>query len=142
MAGTQYDKYILRQTGSKKSSGAIPAVLPMALADAKDWNGIQHRINWKHISQPTVLVKEAHTHDFDQFLLFLGNDAANASNFGAEAEILMGKEGEKQIINGATVICIPRGMVHGPLSVTKVIRPILFCNIYLSPDYVRKPVKR
>lgn len=142
MAGTQYDKYILRQTGSKLAPERIPVVLPMALGGAKDWSGIHHRINWKHISRPAALAEEAHTHDFDQFLLFLGNNAADAVDFGAQVEILLGTEGEKQVIDTATVVFIPKGMVHGPLKVTKLTKPILFCNIYLATEYIRKPAAR
>jgi hypothetical protein len=54
----------------------------------------------------------------------------------------MGEEGEKNIINSATIVCIPKGLVHGPLNFKKIGRPILFCDIYLSPEYISKPVSK
>ncbi len=142
MAESKYGKYILRDTGGKKVRREIPGVAPAVLEGLKDWGGIQHRINWKYISQPVLMVESPHTHDFDEFLVFLGSDAANASDFGAEVELSLGKEGEKHIINTATVACIPRGLIHGPLNFRKVDRPVLFCNVYLAPEYVRKPVAK
>ena len=142
MRKTKYEKYILLPTGSKKSTAPLPAVSPEVLTGVRDWAGIQHRMNWKYISQPIMLVSEPHTHDFEQFLVLLGNNAANAADFGAEAEIFLGEEGEKQFIKDATVICIPRGLVHGPFKITKVNKPFLFCNIYLAPEYIRKPATR
>ena len=142
MAESQYGKYILKETGGKKSRPEIPGVTPAVLENVKDWAGIQHRINWEYISQPVLGVEEPHTHDFDEFLVFLGSDAANASDFGAEVELSLGKEGEKHIINTATVVCIPKGLAHCLLSFKKVDKPILFCDVYLAPEYVRKPVPK
>jgi hypothetical protein len=142
MAASKYGKYILRGTRRKKSRGETSAVTPVVLEGLKDWGGIQHRMNWKYISQPTLMVEEPHSHDFDEFLCFLGCDPANALNFGAEIELSLGKEGEKHIIDAATIICIPKGLIHCPLNFKKIGKPILFCNIYLAPEYVRKPISR
>jgi hypothetical protein len=141
MAESKYGKYLLKDTGGKNSALGTSAVMPAALEGIRDWAGVQHRINWKYISEPVLLVDKPHSHDFDEFLCFLGCDPVNPQNFGAEIELSMGPEGEKQVINAGSVICIPRGLVHGPLNFTKIGKPILFCNVYLAPEYVRKPVK-
>jgi hypothetical protein len=141
MAALKYDKYILTQTGGSIPQLEIPAITPTTLAGIKDWAGIQHRINWKYISQPVILVDEPHIHDFDEFLCFLGSDPLHPKDFGAEIELSMGQEGEKHIIDAASVICIPRGLIHCPVLFKKVGKPVLFCNVYLAPEYIRKPVK-
>ena len=137
MAKLKYEEYILRQT---KPHPKILAATPALLEGIKDWGGIQHRMNWKHISQPNLLVKEPHSHDFDEFLCFLGSDPTNAFDFGAEVELSLGKEGEKHVVDFATIICIPKGLVHGPLNFRRIDKPVLFCNIYLAPEYARKPL--
>lgn len=142
MAESKYGKYILRETRETKPLPEMPAVTPAVLEGLKDWGGIKHRINWKYISQPVLMVKEPHSHDFDEFLCFLGCDPLNALDFGAEVELSLGKEGEKHIIDAATVVCIPKELIHCPLNFTKISKPILFCNIYLAPEYVRKPVSK
>jgi hypothetical protein len=138
MDESKYGKYILRDTGGNKSQPGPSAVKPAVLEGLKDWAGIQHRINWRYISQPVVMEKEPHSHDFDEFLCFTGSDPAHAEEFGAEIELSLGKEGEKHLINKPSVICIPRDLVHCPLNFKKVTKPVLFCNVYLAPEYTRK----
>jgi mannose-6-phosphate isomerase-like protein (cupin superfamily) len=140
MAESKFGKHILRGTGVDKSRPGVAAVTPAVMEGPKDWSGIQHRINWKYISQPTLLVEEPHSHDFDEFLVFLGCDPENARDFDAEVELSMGEEGEKHIIDTGTIVCIPKGLVHCPINFKKVGKTVLFCNIYIAPDYVRKPV--
>ena len=142
MAESKYGKYILRATGVEKPGSDVSAVLSPVLEGIEDWAGIQHRINWKYISQPVVVVEEPHTHDYDEFLVFLASDASNAQDFGAEVELSLGEEGEKYIINTTSVVCIPKGLIHCPLNFRKISKPILFCNVYVAPEYVRKPVSK
>jgi hypothetical protein len=137
MAESKYGKYILRETGVKPHP-EITAVTPALLEGLKDWGGIQHRMSWKYVSQPVILEREPHSHDFDEFLCFLGCDPLNALDFGAEAELALGREGEKHIVDASSVIFIPKGLIHCPLSFRKIGKPILFCNIYLAPKYARK----
>ena len=137
MVESSFGKYILRGTTGEKE---IPGVKTTPLEGLEDWAGIQHRINWKYISQPVLLVEEPHSHDFDEFLVFLGCDPTNARDFEAEVELSMGEEGEKHIIDTGAIVCIPKGLVHCPINFKKVGKPVLFCNIYLSPEYVRKPI--
>ncbi len=137
MAESKYGKYILRGTaGTGPHQGVTPAILGVP----KDWAGIGHRISWNYISQPVIMEMEPHSHDFDEFLCFIGSNATDQKDFDAEIEISMGKEEEKQVINTATVVCIPKGMVHCPINFKKIHKPILFCNIYMSREYVRNPV--
>ncbi len=140
MTESKYGKYILRGTEEEKSRPEISVVTPAVLEGLKDWGGIQHRLNWKYISQPTLMIEEPHSHDFDEFLIFIGGNPADVKDFGAEIELSLGKEGEKHIIDTSTVICIPKGLIHCPLNFVKISKPILFCNIYLAPEYVRKPI--
>ena len=142
MAESKYGKYILRGTKGEQAHPETPGVTMTALEGLEDWGGIQHRINWKYISQPVIMVEEPHSHDFDEFLCFLGCDPANARDFGAEVELSLGTEGEKHIIDAATIVCIPKGLVHCPLNFKKVGKPILFCNVYLAPEYTRKTISR
>jgi hypothetical protein len=133
VAETKYGKYILKGTGKNS---------PAVLEGLQDWSGIQHRMKWEYISRPVMMSEKAHSHDFDEFMCFLGCDPSNAFNFGAEIELSLGEEGEKHIIDAATIVCIPKGLVHTPLNFKKIGKPILFCDIYLSPEYISKQVKK
>lgn len=140
MANTKYGKYILRATRAKNSPWKTSAMIPVALKGLKDWGGIRHRMKWAFISQPILLVDKPHSHDFDEFLCFLSCNPENVIDFGAEIELSLGREGEKQIIKSPTVVCIPQGLIHGPLNFKTTNKPVLFCHIYLTPEYVRKVV--
>jgi hypothetical protein len=139
MTELKYGKYFLKDaagTGLQANSAVRPAVLE----GLKDWGGIQHRINWKYISRPVLLEKDPHIHDFAEFLCFMGSDPLNPPDFGAEIELSLGKEHEKHIITSPSVICVPAGLVHCPLNIVKINKPVLFCNVYLAPEYTRKVI--
>ncbi len=136
MAETKYDKYILRATEKKQS---IPETSSVVFGDPEDWAGIQLRMNWQFVSGPTVMVEDPHSHDFDKFLVFLGTNPADAEDFDAEIELTLGEEGETYTINTAAVVVIPKGLVHCPLNFKRIGKPILFTNIYLAPEYIKKP---
>ncbi len=135
MAEGKYGKYILRQT---KATGKGPSVMPVALEGQKDWAGIGHRMVWSHVVQPGQFGQELHSHDFEEFYCFLGNDARDSFDFGAEVEVSLGKEGEKQTIDHTSIVCVPKGLIHGPINFKKVTKPILFCNIYMAPEHRMK----
>lgn len=82
------------------------------------------------------MVKEAHAHDFDQFLHFYNADPMHMREFDAEVEIFLGEEGEKHIISEPTVLHIPKGMMHCPLNFKRINKPVIFMNIALTPQYV------
>lgn len=137
MAESKYGKYIVKGTNERLPSDK-PGVRTRTVDSQADWAGIQPRLNWKYVSQPAQIVDKPHYHDFDEFLILTGCDPTNPDEFEAEVEISMGKEGEKSVINTPAIICLPKGMVHGPVNFTRVDKPVIFCNVYLSPDYVRK----
>ena len=136
MDESKYGKYIVRGIAGKES---MPGVMPSAFGEPADWAGIKHRIKWDYISKP-ARVEEAHSHDFEEFLCFMGTNPGNKEDFGAEIEVSMGKEGEKQVINTPTVVVIPRGIPHSPINFKKVDKPIIYCSIYMAQKYVKKPV--
>ena len=138
MAESKYGKYILRGSDEKVPSDP-PGVRTRTLEnDGGDWNGIQPRLNWRYVSQPAEIYDKPHYHDFDEFYIFTGSDPTDPDEFDAEVEIALGDEGEKSIINTPSIIVLPKGMKHGPVRFTKVDKPVMFCNVYLSPEYVEK----
>lgn len=125
-----------------KSISASEGPVVQALLDSpRDWSGIKHRISWKYITGPTVLIDVPHSHDFEEFLIIQGNNPADPRDFDAEIELSLGEECEKHIITGTTLICLPKGLVHGPVKFTRVGKPVVFVVYYMAPDYKRKPMK-
>jgi hypothetical protein len=140
MAKTKYGKYILKQTPGKNLNVKTPATTSVVLEGLKDWAGIKHRMKWTFVSKPALLVDKPHSHDFDEMLCFLSSTPANELDFGAEVELSLGVEGEKQIIKSPSIVCVPKGLVHCPVNFKTITKPILFVRIHISPEYVRKPV--
>ena len=90
---------------------------------------------WNCITEPVLLVKDPHAHDFDQFLHFYGADSLNISDFDAEVEISLGKEGEKYTITEPTVLHVPKDTIHCPINFAVVNKPLIFMNVALTPLY-------
>ncbi len=126
MTETKYGKYILRQTKKKATK---KAAIPVALEGVKDWAGIKPRMNWHHIMAPEVLQKEPISYKYDKYLCFMGSDPKDSFDFGAEVEITIGKEVEKHKFSEATIICIPKGTLYGPIKFNKVTKPIICVEI-------------
>jgi len=135
MAEGKYGKYIVRGTKERVPSDK-PGVRTRTLE--KEEYGVKPGLNWRYVAKPAMVVDEAHYHDFDEFLVFTGADPSKPDEFAAEVEISMGKEGEKNIVKTPAIVVLPKGTIHGPITFTKVDKPAIFCNIYLSTKYVRK----
>ena len=140
MSSTQYGKYILKETGKTKHDPETSPITPIILEGLEDWGGIQHRMNWSFVSKPTVIEDEPHSHDFDEFICFLSRDPTDELGFQAEAELSLGREGEIQTIKSPSIVCIPEGLIHGPLNFKKVEKPVFLVRIYTAPEYITKPV--
>ena len=135
---TKFSRYILTERGG---SQAAPdgTVKPVVLEGAPDWCGIQHRMKWQFLLKPGVVMDKRHSHEFDEFLVFLSLNPADEEDFPAVLELQMGPEGEVHVIDAPGVVCIPKGLVHGPLTIKSIARPVLFSHIGLSPDYRQVP---
>lgn len=131
MTGNKYDKYFV-----KEPLGKMGGFFPVVIANgAEHYEGSEFSFRIHYITEPGNLVKEPHSHDFEQFFFFLGADFANTGEFEAEVELSLGEEVEKHIITTPTTIHVPVGMVHGPLDFVRVDKPIIFVDTLLSAQY-------
>ena len=65
---------------------------------------------------------EPHSHDYDEVIAFIGTDHDDPYNLHAEVELWL--EDEKHIINKTSLVFIPAGLVHCPLTFLRVDRPV------------------
>lgn len=112
----------------------------IAAIGGRDLNGADFSLGWSYLTEPFLMVAEAHTHDFDQIIFFLGGDPNNTGEFGAEVEMSLGEPLEKHIINYTSCVYIPAGLMHCPLNIKTVTKPIMFIDITLSPGASIRPV--
>ena len=74
-------------------------------------------------------------HDFDTALLFIGLDTDDMTELGAEIELYLGAEKEKQPIAHASVVAVPKGVPYFPLIVKKLDCPFLLMQISMIKDW-------
>jgi hypothetical protein len=134
MAATKYGKYFVKEPILTRG-GFFPVVIANG---AKDYEGAEFSLRVHYITEPGVLVKEPHSHDFEQFYFFIEADLANIKEFKAEVEFSLGEEGEKHVIDVPTTVHVPAGLVHGPMNFKKVERPIIFIDALLSAQYATR----
>jgi hypothetical protein len=79
---------------------------------------------------PTPGVYEAHFHPHDEILGFIGTNQEDPSDLGAEAELWI--DDEKYILNKSFLVFFPKGLVHCPLKMRDVKRPLFHFDIQMS----------
>jgi hypothetical protein len=112
----------------------------VACLGEKHMDGANFCVGVSYIDKPFKMVDEAHKHDFDQYIILLGGDAANIDDF--DAEIHFGLDNKINKITYASVIHIIPGTMHGPLEIVKVNKPFIFMDIVLNPTPSVRPVPK
>jgi mannose-6-phosphate isomerase-like protein (cupin superfamily) len=136
MAEKKYDKYFLTEF---KEPSNLPAVAgPQAyFRGARQIPGANLNMGWQLFVEPIYLEREPHTHNVDEYLVFLGGKLPDVFDFKAEIDFWIGEEQEKHVIDKATIIFIPKGLVHCPLNFKKIDEPVLFHAILLAPRFTK-----
>jgi len=136
VAESKYDRYFL--TAFKETSTFPGIASPQAyFRGARQIEGANLNMGWQLFTQPIHLEKEPHTHDFDEYLVFLGGKLPDLFDFKAEIDFWIGEEGEQHLIDKSTIVFIPKGLVHCPLNFRKIDEPILFHAICLAPRFTK-----
>ena len=132
MVERKYDKYIVKEPFTKSIFKEVVAP-QFLITGERDCEGANFTLGWSFLTEPFLMVGDAHTHEFDQIICFLGGNPMDITDFGAEVELYLGKEGEKNIIDSTSFVYVPKGMVHCPLNIKVVNKPIMFIDVVLAP---------
>jgi hypothetical protein len=141
MVRKKYEQYVITEFNPTE-----PEEINSKYAIMLDTEGTKKRVGENFslaastITEPGVMVPVAHSHDYDQYLVFIGGDLGS-KDLGGEAEICLGEEQEKYTVNTSAIIYIPKGVMHCPLTHKRVDKPYLFLDIFLASKYVRKSTK-
>jgi hypothetical protein len=65
---------------------------------------------------------EPHKHDWDEILGFFGTDMDDPYDLGGEIELWL--EDEKHTLTRTCIVFVPAGMMHCPLTVKRIEKPI------------------
>ncbi len=88
---------------------------------------------WYYAVPPVSPVFDEHVHDHDELIGFFGSNPEDPYDLGAELEA--GINGEMHKITKSSLIFVPGGMKHMPLSINRVDRPVFHFSIVLNSEY-------
>lgn len=132
MADTKYG-HLVKKLKYEESNGEY-----MTMPTGADLAGINLSFAWGYRRQTGIWGGDGgvgHAHPYGECLLFTGLYYDNPNYLGAEIEIVMGGNGEKHVIDSPTVVVLPAGYPHCPLTTMKVERPFGFMAISLSGEH-------
>jgi hypothetical protein len=137
-------KYLRKGVMTNKTPHPEVTAPRLGLHSDKAYGRRDFSMSWWAITEPFLMVTDCHAHDFDQFLIFVGGDLTNMPDLGGVVELTLSRDGkklEKFVITEATTVFVPAGLFHCPLNFKKVNdprKPILFHDLFFSPEYKRK----
>lgn len=136
MVSTRYDQYVI--------NGPFKTIDHYTGTSLLSHNGEYNAdvcIGYHCLADTRYKAERAHTHDFHELLCFIGGNPTDINDFGAEIEISLGEEQEKHLITSTSVVSIPPGLMHCPLIIKKVTKPVVFLEISLTRKWPPRPVK-
>lgn len=110
---------------------------PRIWMEGKDMEGFNASFSYGFIKKTGNIhpLKGALVHPYDECLVFAGIDNTDITYLGAEISVELGEEREEHVFNVPSVIIVPKGTPHGPVTVKKVDKPIVHYHIGLAADY-------
>ena len=134
MAESQYAKYILKEPKGQLHDGTV---FDGFLASPEKL-GVDCQILFSAITEASLEgdEPEPHTHDFPHVMCFFGSNPLDLYDFDAEIEFYLG--GEKQVITTASTVTVPAGLIHCPLVVKRIGKPVMWVEVMLTSNYERK----
>lgn len=110
---------------------------PWIWMEGKDMEGFGANFSYGFIKKPSNVhpARGALVHPYDECLVFAGIDNTDITYLGAEISVVLGQEAEEHVFNVPSVIVVPKGTPHGPVTVKRLDKPIVHYSIGLAPDY-------
>ncbi len=122
MTETKYGKYIITQGDKPDNAPEADFKALLYLDDTVLPGALYMECAW--LREPSTKSPPAHTHDFDEVLVFIGTDPANPQDLCGEVELWLGDE--RHILTKTCVVFAPRGLKHCPVNTLRADRPIFF----------------
>ena len=135
MAKNKYDKYVSHPPHIQMRMKADKSVIFDGLMVGKQLLNYDFTIGHQFVRKPFKGDNPAHTHNFQEFLAWYGGNPDDPEDFGGEVVFYLGEELEKHVFTKPTIVSLPPGLVHCPLEITRVDRPIIQLEMMLAtPD--------
>lgn len=105
---------------------------------ASELPGSTYNVGFQVIKAPVELKTEPHFHREEQYHVFAGSKLPDVFDFDAEIEFYMGDDPEnmeKIVITKPTIIRVPKGVWHCPLTFKRVGKPVFFQAALMHGTY-------
>ncbi|HTY81761.1 MAG TPA: hypothetical protein VMB24_03175 [Dehalococcoidales bacterium] len=79
---------------------------------------------------------DPHVHDYPEVLGFFGSDPNNVKDLGAEIEFFI--NGERNVMDKTFLAFVPAGVVHNPLHIHNITRPVFHFATFPGKEYTGK----
>jgi hypothetical protein len=140
MAKSKYGKYVVTEL---KEPPEKKAIAPQYTKYAKrilwlDNNvvpGAFHMNTAWYLKAGPTLDDKPHTHAHDEIIGFFGTNSEKPEELGGVVEIYL--EDELQVITKSAYVFVPAGMVHCPLYLRRVDRPIFHFTVVVDGRYIK-----
>jgi len=133
MAAKKNQKYVIELDFKNDKPGFFRQV---AAVNGKEF-GIDFNVEYGTYIAPGNMGMEPprpHTHDYNQVMLFLGCDAADMGELGAQVELNLGDEGETYMITTSSAIAVPSGLAHYPANIVRMDRRFVYMEVSTTVD--------
>ncbi|NLE08702.1 MAG: hypothetical protein GX631_05565 [Dehalococcoidales bacterium] len=106
----------------------------VTLFNGKAQGVVDTMINLHFITRTASIDRPPEAKGYNQFSILMGGNPMNIPGFTAEAEITLGQEAEKQVVDSTTVIHIPADLPAKPVSFTKVTAPVCMMSYFVPAE--------
>jgi len=134
MAKSKFAKYILETPKGKLHTGEVFE----GFLASPDKLGVDCQILYSVITEADDEGDEIapHVHDFPHVMCFFGSNPMDKYDFDADIEFYM--EGEMQLITKPSIVTVPAGITHCPLTFRRIGKPVTWVEVMLTSNYERK----
>jgi hypothetical protein len=135
MADTKYGHLIKKLVYKELPGDGKGKPEYITMAQGADLEGMNVNFIWGYhnkIGPWGVGGKFGHMHPYGEVFVFTGLDYDNPNTLGTEVELALGNKQEDHIIAAPSIVIIPAGVAHLPMTTKKVNKPFGFLAISMS----------
>ncbi len=154
MTESRYEKYIIRKPtppdlsikwGRSDLGIMAPSHFLSPRGRLKEFNTmLEYAWIVKDCAFGVTSEKAPHKHDCDEIFLFMGTNPEDSDDLGANIEFWLGEgeEAEQVKINTSALVLVPGGLLHMPMFVKNVRKPLLQVVVGLNiGESLKKTIK-
>jgi hypothetical protein len=136
MADSKYGKYFITEP---IEIGPMLHICGEEGCHGAQFPGFPVEVQLLCLTKPGPMILHPHSHEVDELFFIFGGNPRNYFEFGAEIEIMMGEEQERHIVDKTTIIYVPKGVVHCPITTLKVDSPVQWMHVLFQGRYQMTP---